>query len=39
MFATLSMLAILGLLISRVLVVRLLSCENGSESYAQHGLT
>lgn len=39
MFALLSMSAILGLLMIRILViVRLMSRENGFESYAQHGL-
>lgn len=39
MFAMLSMSAILGLLIIRVLVImRLMSRENGFESYAQHGV-
>lgn len=39
MFAMLSASAILGLLITRVLViVRLMSRGNGFESYAQHGV-
>lgn len=39
MLAMLSMSAILGLLIIRVLVImRLMSRENGFESYAQHGV-